>query len=130
MMLTMSDQRMALGEGEGGVGEESRTVRARAAKTRPSVDARGEDVIRERTAVALEDGGFEREDGGVVLVDDGSVVIRGVVLGEDATTRDATTATVWTHGTIPLTTNARRNASRRRKQRARTARTPPRRVTT
>ena len=87
MLLTMSDQRMALGEGEGGVGEESRTVRARGPRRRVRALTRAaRTLFGNGRAVALEDGGFEREDGGVVLVDDGSVVIRGVVLGEDATT--------------------------------------------
>ena len=69
------------------MGEESRTVRARGPRRRVGALTRAaRTLFGNGRAVALEDGGFEREDGGVVLVDDGSVVIRGVVLGEDATT--------------------------------------------
>ena len=84
MLLTMSDQRASV---EDGGGDASRTVTARGPRRRVGALTRAaRTLFGNGRAVTLEDGGFDRVDGGAVLVDDGSVVIRGVVLGEDATT--------------------------------------------
>jgi len=88
MLLTMSDA--AMSAGIGGAGEEKRVVEVAGPGARVRALARAaRTLFGAGRAVTLEERGFDVEDGDVIM-DDGAVAVKPVVLGRGARASDGT----------------------------------------